>query len=338
MGRQGACAADSRAIVGDAGEEGWHQSHDIVHRFKWRLCLPADTRSASWRRSGWRSALGCLCGILHPECLRSNRSQRQGSVRSHPRSFALRRDQSHTGFAFYRAVGYADHSAVLRRRNVQILIGPDASAVALKNSAAGCTHLHLSCHSRFDWSAPQKSGFVLANGEVFTLSQISADLSLDKCELVFAAGCETGNSDPSNAPQEAIGQVSSFLQAGAAGVVATLWPLYDDAAALLTAKFYELHIGKSMTAAYALREAALSMRRLRPAEYRSMMARHFGASDSRSMRGFLLMEKLRNEVGSGEKHAPGFEEEEVPFDHPLIWAPFTAWGRHIRADDRLQTK
>ena len=220
----------------------------------------------------------------------------------------------------------------------RILIGPDASAVALKNSAAGCTHLHLSCHSRFDWSAPQKSGFVLANGEVFTLSQISADLSLDKCELVFAAGCETGNSDPSNAPQEAIGQVSSFLQAGAAGVVATLWPLYDDAAALLTAKFYELHIGKSMTAAYALREAALSMRRLRPAEYRSMMARHFGASDSRSMRGFLLMEKLRNEVGSGEKHAPGFEEEEVPFDHPLIWAPFTAWGRHIRADDRLQTK
>ena len=60
--------------------------------------------------------------------------------------------------------------------------------------------------------------------------------------MVLSA-CETGLYDIDRNPDEFVGLPATFMQAGAAGVVGSLWLVDDLATALLMAKFYDLHLG-----------------------------------------------------------------------------------------------
>ena len=61
-------------------------------------------------------------------------------------------------------------------------------------------------------------------------------------------------------PDEFVGLPGAFAALGAAGVLSTLWPVSDDATALLMAKFYELHREAALAPPTALARAQAWLR------------------------------------------------------------------------------
>ena len=117
--------------------------------------------------------------------------------------------------------------------------------------------LHFSCHGTADLASPLKSRLGAASDEPLTLRDIldrplGARLCvLSACESAVAGGF---------VPDQAIGLPGGLLQAGAAGVVGSLWPVGDLAARVLLTRFYQLWQGDGLEPAKALRQAQIWLR------------------------------------------------------------------------------
>jgi len=113
--------------------------------------------------------------------------------------------------------------------------------------------VHFSCHARADIDQPLSSGFLMANSEVLTLRDL-LHLRLPLARLALLSACETGIPDV-ELPDEVISLPAGLLQAGVAGVVASLWSVADISTMLLMTRFYELWRGKNHRPYEALRQA-----------------------------------------------------------------------------------
>ncbi len=184
----------------------------------------------------------------------------------------------------------------------------DVDKATLFKSVTGKGVVHLSCHGAFDWEG-EASGpsLFLYDDERVTMAEIVARLDLNETRLATLSACESGIVD-SDIPDEAIGLPAGFLQAGAAGVLATLWPVDEESTAVFMEHFYSLLIEEKKSPVPALRETQvwlrdLTMKRLKEvgtdaglnAWMRLSMTRHLGAEDT-------------------------------PFDAPYFWAGFTITG------------
>ena len=136
------------------------------------------------------------------------------------------------------------------------LVGTEATLAQLRAHSAGADVLHLACHAQFRTDNPIFSALYLADG-VLTADSIPS-LRLPGA-IVTLSGCETalhegGGSD------EMFGLTRAFLVAGAARVVAALWPVDDAITAEWMLDFYAgLQRGQSPAA--ALQQAQLASRR-----------------------------------------------------------------------------
>jgi CHAT domain-containing protein len=83
---------------------------------------------------------------------------------------------------------------------------------------------------------------------------------LGRPRLVVLSACESGLHDIKRTPEEFVGLPGAFMTVGAAAVLGTLLPVDDRATALLTARFFELHLRQAKSPAAALREAQLWLR------------------------------------------------------------------------------
>src|SRR5262249_31534139 len=101
--------------------------------------------------------------------------------------------------------------------------------------------------------------------------------------------------------------------AGARSVVVSLWPVDDDAAALLMTRFYQNLLGKRdglerpMPRAEALREAKDWLRKLTSPE---------------ATRQLDMMPQVRGE----RRRAPAAAPSPTPFAHPYYWSVFVLIG------------
>lgn len=111
---------------------------------------------------------------------------------------------------------------------------------------------HLACHAFADLDTPLQSGLVLAGDEVLHLQQVR-DLHVH-CRLVVLSACETGVAGML-LPDEVVAFPAGLLQAGCAGVVASLWKVSSGATTMLMAEFYRLIERENKGAAAALRGA-----------------------------------------------------------------------------------
>ena len=127
-----------------------------------------------------------------------------------------------------------------------------------------------------------------------TLGEIFA-LNLSQCRLVSLSACETGLQGINNA-DEAISLPTGLLQAGVAGVVASLWSVDDRSTMLLLSKFYELWRTESKEPSEALRQAQIWLRDSTEADIAP-----------------LLGMRPRNPTNR-------------PFSHPYHWAAFSYTG------------
>jgi CHAT domain-containing protein len=128
----------------------------------------------------------------------------------------------------------------------------DAVFAALRDR----TYWHFSSHGFFDWNDARKSGIRIKDDAPLTISAfLDKGGSLGRPRLVAMSACETGLYDTKHNTDEFVGLPATFMQLGAAGVVATLWQVDDLATALLMAKFYELHVNQGLRPASALKQA-----------------------------------------------------------------------------------
>jgi CHAT domain-containing protein len=131
--------------------------------------------------------------------------------------------------------------------DVQVLTGSEASEDAFRRGAPTNRVLHLATNGVLNKPNPLFSYIALASGggedgrlevhEVFGLSLAA--------ELVVLSACQTGLGSGALADvpagDEWVGLTRAFLHAGAAHVVATLWPVEDWATAALMERFYEAY-------------------------------------------------------------------------------------------------
>jgi CHAT domain-containing protein len=138
-----------------------------------------------------------------------------------------------------------------------VLSGSNCSLANTLERLRGRSIWHFACHGNFDLTLPLNSGLDLAGKERLTLRELFETRSLGQPRLVILSACETGLYDLTELPHEFIGLPTGFLQAGAAGVIATLWPVWDISTALLLGRFYDEYLGRRLTPSAALRTAQL---------------------------------------------------------------------------------
>lgn len=138
-------------------------------------------------------------------------------------------------------------------------VGPDATLATLTREAPRADLLHLACHAQFRGDNPMFSALHMADGAL--TAEAVERLPLAPCTVVLSA-CDTALSGP-DAGDDRVGLVRAFLVAGAARVLASLWPV-DDA---LTEVFMQrLHaaLAAGQAPAGALRSAQLALMREQP--------------------------------------------------------------------------
>jgi CHAT domain-containing protein len=74
------------------------------------------------------------------------------------------------------------------------------------------------------------------------------------------SACETALTDPGRRADAFVGLTQAFLDAGAASVTASLWPVVNDLTADFASRYYAHHLGNGLTVPHALRAAAMDMR------------------------------------------------------------------------------
>ncbi len=141
-------------------------------------------------------------------------------------------------------------------------VGEQATLAALREGAHAADVLHLACHAQFRSDNPRFSALHL-HDQALTVD-LAEDLGLGACTVVLSA-CESGLAEV-GVGDESVGLVRAFLVAGAARVVASLWPVEDEATLAFMKRFHAALAGGQGPAA-ALRQAQAATRAEQPHPY-----------------------------------------------------------------------
>lgn len=141
-------------------------------------------------------------------------------------------------------------------------IDSEATLANLRSHAPQADVIHFACHGQFRADNPMFSALHLHDG-VLTV-EAAESLGLNQSTVVLSA-CETALADQGTG-DEMVGLVRAFLVAGAARVVASLWPVDDQVTAQFMTYFYAA-LARDVGPAAALREAQISVRRDHPHPY-----------------------------------------------------------------------
>jgi CHAT domain len=115
-----------------------------------------------------------------------------------------------------------------------LLEGPAATREAVKDALARHAWAHFSCHGGQDLANPSRGGLWLHDGTL-TIADLAADRHHG--ELAFLSACQTATGGV-RAPDEAITLAAALQYVGWRHVIATLWSVWDKAAADITECFY----------------------------------------------------------------------------------------------------
>jgi CHAT domain-containing protein/tetratricopeptide (TPR) repeat protein len=198
----------------------------------------------------------------------------------------------------------------------EVLGGEAATEKAVRQQLSDHAVLHFSCHGMAGFARPLQGGLVMAHDEVLTLREILST-RLERARLAVLSACETGIPG-TELPDEVISLPTGLMQAGAAGVVASLWSVGDLSTMMLMVRFYELYRRDGLAPPEALRQAQFWVRDTSNGE----KARHF--------KGFLPeFQGQRLPVHVADtlyKASVMARPEENDFEHPFYWAAFGYTG------------
>lgn len=135
--------------------------------------------------------------------------------------------------------------------------------VATSGTLSGYQILHFATHAVVDTRYTGESGILLStvdregrSKDGFLRSSDIQKMQLS-ADLVVLNACQTGWDQDSGQGRQTL--LSSFLDAGASRVIASLWEVEDRASAELMKRFYQRLLGQGLEPADALRQAQISM-------------------------------------------------------------------------------
>jgi len=196
-----------------------------------------------------------------------------------------------------------------------VLAGEEATRGALLAALPGAHLFHFSGHGNTAWGDPLESTLWCAGDERLTVRDLLA-LRLPDKRLALLSACETGIPGR-QLPDESVNLPAALVQAGFAGVAASLWSVYDISTAMLVVRFYHHWQGEGLAPSLALRAA---QRWLRDTSNREKAA-FFGqfVPDLRRKMAGEASAQFANELDD-------LEPEARAFAHPVHWAAFTLTG------------
>ncbi len=149
--------------------------------------------------------------------------------------------------------------SIAQQLSTQPLMGTSATETQVKQQLAKADIVHLATHGTFDATNPLAGAIALAPsaGEdgMLTAQEI-LDMPLNAA-LVVLSTCDTGRGRITG--DGVVGLSRSFLGAGAASVMVSLWQVPDDATSLLMKSFYDQR-SQGLDHAQALRQAMLTVK------------------------------------------------------------------------------
>jgi CHAT domain-containing protein len=141
----------------------------------------------------------------------------------------------------------------------RVLAGPAAGRDALERALPGAAVVHYAGHAVFDDARPERSALVLAGGGELTAARL-AELDLGGVRLVVLSACQTLRARDGRAGGFS-GFARALLQAGAGGVVGSLWRVDDDHTRALMVAFHRAWRAGGGDGPGALRAAQLRLLR-----------------------------------------------------------------------------
>jgi CHAT domain-containing protein len=210
----------------------------------------------------------------------------------------------------------------------QHLVGEEATRDAYRRLLAeqGTTHLVSSHHAQSRFDNPEESGLKLSDGKIAVTQLFSPGWRFPQLEEVYLSCCETGLFTPKGAVDEPVAVSTGFLCAGARGVIASHWSIYDLSAALLSVLYHEQrHQGKNRS--LALQAAQQKMRQMTGAEfektYGEPIREHLEAEEDRIADvDWQASAVIGDEIDGITLYA----QEKYPFEHPVHWASLGCYG------------
>jgi CHAT domain-containing protein/tetratricopeptide (TPR) repeat protein len=195
-------------------------------------------------------------------------------------------------------------------------LGEEAATLeAVKRTVHQADVLHMACHAHADVNAPLHSAMVLHGPEQLTVGELlTVRLRL---RLAILSACETFIPG-SELPDEVVGLPTALLQAGAAGVIGSLWKVLDRSTLLLMLRFYQGWRLQNLDPAEALRRAQQWLRDSSNGDKRATVEAALKQPDHRLPAAAL--EACWDAVVLEEPDKRAFE-------HPARWAAFTYMGR-----------
>lgn len=198
-----------------------------------------------------------------------------------------------------------------------MLKGDECTAEAVAAALAGSTYWMFSSHGEFNPAEPRESSLLLAHDARLTLASLLASTRGAAPRMVILSACESGIQETDTMPDEFIGFPTAFLQLGSMGVLATLWPVNDASAALITARFLELHVGQGLPPSEALRQAQLWLRGVPSEEIQDYLADLAAGTTGAAKAALLAVAEALRVAGPSER----------PFQDPEHWGAFSLFGR-----------
>jgi CHAT domain-containing protein len=142
--------------------------------------------------------------------------------------------------------------------------GESATTRAFLTEAATADVVHCACHGFFDADDPMASGLLLADGRLSARTLADARLEAD---LVYLSACVSGRHDI-RPGDEVLGLVRALIRAGAASIVASLWPIAAwTSTRRLMERFYDHWLVEGMPKMRAMQAAQIETMREHPHPY-----------------------------------------------------------------------
>ena len=130
-----------------------------------------------------------------------------------------------------------------------VYMGAQATKTQFRQAAGGSPLVHVAAHAEADQVDPLYSRILLANEngrQNFLEAHEILELPMQGTALVTLSACESGLGRIASG-DEVLGFTRSFLSAGSSSLIASLWPVSDDATAVLMSTLYgELAKGRDL--------------------------------------------------------------------------------------------
>ena len=149
---------------------------------------------------------------------------------------------------------------------IEAVVHGAATETTLRNRSAESTIIHIAAHGQLNAINPLRSKLVLAEDEAqdgdLLIDEIYT-LDLAKSNLVVLSACETQIAESVSPGDDMVALSRAFMFAGSEAILASLWPVDDEATQLLMVQFHQ-NLISGMGAAQALQKAQHHLRTTYP--------------------------------------------------------------------------